>query len=360
MATRTQSTVVAVFRSRSDAEAAMQDLKSSGFAESDIFLSSGDTTTGTIDRQDVTRTETVRHHEGGVKGWFKSLFGEDEENEGPYYENAVTSGHILLSVETTDENMDRAADILNRHSPIDVQRDAGETDVTTGSTRTTAGAGSGTTSESSSIPVVKEELRVGKRAVLRGGVRVYSRMVEEPVEETVRLREERVRVERMPANRSTTEADLRAGQEQVIEVKEFAEEPVVSKQARVVEEIHIGKDASERSETVRDTVRHTEVKIENLGGTESQSSGLSENMADDDFRRHYTQTYGSHGQNFESYGPAYQYGYEMAGEQRYKGRTFDEAESDLRAEYSRRYPNSTWEQIKDSVRYGWDKITGKV
>src|SRR5207302_151340 len=88
--------------------------------------------------------------------------------------------------------------------------------------RAASGADAGTTK---AIPVVKEEIQIGKRQVLRGGVRVYSRVIEEPVEESVRLREERVRVERQPVNRSATGGDLSAGQEQVIEVQEFAEEP---------------------------------------------------------------------------------------------------------------------------------------
>ena len=111
METKTRSTVVAVFKSRSDAEAAMQDLRSSGFTNDEIFLSTDDSTSGRAEYRDVSGTETHWHHEGGIKGWFKSLFGEDEESDRPYYERAVNTGNILLSVDTTDENIDRAADI---------------------------------------------------------------------------------------------------------------------------------------------------------------------------------------------------------------------------------------------------------
>ena len=51
--------------------------------------------------------------------------------------------------------------------------------------------------ENSSIPVVKEELQVGKRAVQRGAVRVYSRLMQQPVEEKISLREEHVNVDRV-------------------------------------------------------------------------------------------------------------------------------------------------------------------
>jgi uncharacterized protein (TIGR02271 family) len=205
--------------------------------------------------------------------------------------------------------------------------------------------------------VVEEELKVGKRSILRGGVRVYSRIVEQPVEESVRLREERVTVERQPTNRPVNAADLRSGQDQVIEMKEYAEEPVVSKEARVVEEVRVNKTASERAETVRDTVRHTEVNVENLDQQRGDVNARGEE--DDDFRRHFTTNYANAGGRYEDYAPAYTYGYTMAQDPRYKGRDFSEVESDLQRDYGTRYPNSTWERMKDSIRYGWDKVTGR-
>ena len=112
------------------------------------------------------------------------------------------------------------------------------------------------------LPVIEERIMVGKRAVESGGVRVSNRVTERPVEETVTLREEHVHVERRPANRvanSIAEGTLREG---VIEVSEMAEEAVVAKQARVVEEVVVGKETIERQETIRDTVRRTDVEIE--------------------------------------------------------------------------------------------------
>jgi uncharacterized protein (TIGR02271 family) len=203
------------------------------------------------------------------------------------------------------------------------------------------------------IPVVREELKIGKRAILRGGVRVYSRVVEQPVEETIGLREERVRVDRNPANRPVTDADMRAGRDQVIEMKEYAEEPVVSKSARVVEEVRVRKDATERQEKIRDTVRNTEVEVEDLGGATAQKY----DDYTEDFRRDFQSRYGTSGESFDTYAPAYTYGYEMANDPRYRGRTFDEVEDDVRADYGRRYPNSTWDRMKDAIRYGWNRLT---
>ena len=116
------------------------------------------------------------------------------------------------------------------------------------------------------MPVVQEELEVGKRAVAGGGVRVVKRVTETPVSEMVRLREEHAHVERRPVDRAATEADLANFEEGTVEVREMSEEAVVAKKARVVEEVVVGKEVTERSETVSDTVRKTDVEVERVAG----------------------------------------------------------------------------------------------
>ena len=111
------------------------------------------------------------------------------------------------------------------------------------------------------IPVVQEEVNVGKRQVERG-VRITTRVIEQPVEETVQLHEEHIHVERRPVDRPLANADETAFQESSFEVKATAEEPVVSRQARVVEEVVVDKETTERTETVRDTVRRTNVDVD--------------------------------------------------------------------------------------------------
>jgi uncharacterized protein (TIGR02271 family) len=115
------------------------------------------------------------------------------------------------------------------------------------------------------IPVVEEELHVGKREVGHGRVRIQSRVVERPVQEQVNLREERVHVERRPADRPLSEGDA-AFRDRTIEAEERSEEAVVSKEARVTEEVVVRKDMEERTETVSDTVRKTEVDVDDERG----------------------------------------------------------------------------------------------
>ncbi|HEX4809903.1 MAG TPA: YsnF/AvaK domain-containing protein [Bryobacteraceae bacterium] len=420
MATVTQTTLVAVFRNTAEAEAAAMELEAVGVHRDRILITAGNPANT---YQSSTSTGSA-HHEGGIKGWWHSLFGEDNENDydRSRYESAVEQGNVVLSVDTMDQDTNRIADILNRHSPIDVHEQGPSstttrsterpgsasstaTGTTTGATapaRPSAGtranqgaANTGTnqpptgtrtnqpatntgtnTANQGPIPVVEEELKVGKRSVLRGGVRVYSRVVEEPVEGSVGLREEHVRVERQRVDRPATATDLRPGQEQVIEVKEFTEEPVVSKQARVVEEVRVNKEAAQRTETVRDTVRRTEVDVQPIAGQTGTGTGTTaarqtagttgsqgarfDAETEAAFRRDYETNYGSTGQPYDYYSGAYGFGYTMANDPRYRGRNFDEVENDLRTEYGRSNPNSAWDRMKNSVRYGWNRLTNRT
>ena len=101
-------------------------------------------------------------------------------------------------------------------------------------------------------------------------------------------------------------------------------------------------------------MRHTEVEVEPIEG---DTGGA---IDDAEFRRHFQQTYGASGAAYDDYGPAYEFGYTNARDPRYRNRAFSDVESDLRAGYERKYPNSTWDKMKDSVRYGWNRVTGKA
>ena len=128
----------------------------------------------------------------------------------------------------------------------------------------TAGVNRNADHKEAVIPVTEEQLHVGKREVETGGVKINTHVEEKPVEETVRLREEHVTVDRRPANREVSEQDAAAFKEGTYEVTERSEQPIVGKEARVVEEIVVGKDVTDRTETVRDTVRRTDVDVDEI------------------------------------------------------------------------------------------------
>jgi stress response protein YsnF len=114
--------------------------------------------------------------------------------------------------------------------------------------------------EDGTVKVVEERLAVGKREAEAGRVRVRSYVREVPVEAAVDLRATRVYVERRPVDRAVTGAD--AFQDRTIEARETAEEAVVAKEARVVEEIGLREETEVQHQTIHDTVRKTEVEVE--------------------------------------------------------------------------------------------------
>ena len=113
-----------------------------------------------------------------------------------------------------------------------------------------------------SIPLAEERISVGKRDAGRGTVRVRSYVVETPVQEQVTLHREDIQVERRTADRPTEAADDALFRERVIEATETSEEAVVSKEVRITEEVVVSKTAAERTQTISDTVRRTEVEVE--------------------------------------------------------------------------------------------------
>ena len=138
----------------------------------------------------------------------------------------------------------------------------GTAGTATGATAANTGATGAVRGGEEAIPIVEERLTVGKREVNRGRVRVRSYVVETPVQEQVALRQEHVEVERRRVDRPLTGADQALFQERTIEATESSEEAVVAKEARVVEEVVVRKEAEERVQTVQDKVRRTEVEVE--------------------------------------------------------------------------------------------------
>ena len=288
-----------------------------------------------------------------------------------YYAEGVRRGGTLVVVTASDEESERVMDVMNRHHPVDIEdraaawregRGPAAPVAARSATGAPASADAGVAQHlegEQRFPVVEEELHVGKREVERGGVRVQSRVEQTPVEEQVNLREEHVRVERRPVDRPVTAGDVgRAFVEGTIEVTERAEEAVVQKEARVVEEVVVDKEASERTETVRDTVRRTDVEIQPV----EVDAAAAEQTADfanyeSDFRTNFQTTNRGSDYGFEQAKPAYRYGYELASDRSRSG-DWSSVEPEARTRWEQRNPG-TWDKFKDAARYAYDRARSK-
>lgn len=254
------STIVGYFDDYTTARRAEQDLLNAGIGAQHVQVvgrdADGKTTENWWDR-------------------FKSAFGVDDEDDRRYYEQAAERGALLSVRVASDAQLEEVATIIERHHPVDLSRKNEEWNASAGTTRAStthtasanasAHARTDVSATGERIPLAQEELHVGKRAVARGALRVHSYVTETPVTEKVNLREEQAFVERTAVNREVAPGDA-TFKERTIEVQELGEEAVVDKRARVVEEVHVGKQQTQREETVRDTVRKQEVDVARTDG----------------------------------------------------------------------------------------------
>ncbi len=277
------SVLVGVFDSQAAAARARTKLMAEGFSSSAVSMTGGSASTSSTVPAGTVASDSP-HHEGGIAHFFRSLFGEDDTANAGYtdtYEEAFRRGNYGVTVTTADDaEMDKAEKILNDCGAVDIDQKSEQwkKEGWTGAALTGGAVATGSVQagQTQKLQEVQEELKVGKRAVARGGVRIFTRMTEVPVEETVRLREERANVQRTAVDRPATEADFAAFKEGSIEVREMSEEAVVSKSARVTGEVSVGKEVSEREEVIRDKVRKTTVDVEQIdGGTTSGKTTIT-------------------------------------------------------------------------------------
>jgi hypothetical protein len=296
--------LVAVYPTLEEARRVSDRLLAEGVSPADVRLTDAAMTDGAMTRS-TSDAPRGRHHEGGFFDW---LFASDvPDSDRNRYSTHLNENRVAVSVRAVDQHWhDRIIAIMEEANPLDIEEDghavthehhatgtshlgttavpaAGTTARTnlgttartehTATARTDLGttartdmhARTGTRTDMSRereevIPVVKEELEVGKRATERR-YRVKSYVIERPVEKTVTVRDERVEIEHRPISRTAT-GDLRMPQEREIEVVERHEEPVVEKRVTGNEEIVVRKETVERPETVHGTVRETKVDVE--------------------------------------------------------------------------------------------------
>jgi len=105
----------------------------------------------------------------------------------------------------------------------------------------------------------EEELRVGKRDVESGRVRLRKWVETEPVQTEVELQRETVHVEREAVNEVVSNAEIGEAE---IEVPLHVEEAVVEKQVVAKERISLDKDVETETQKVTDEVRRERVEIE--------------------------------------------------------------------------------------------------
>ena len=117
--------------------------------------------------------------------------------------------------------------------------------------------------DEATISLAEEQLKVGKRQVEAGGVRLRKIVRTETVNQPVELRREEIQIERVPAQGTQPSGKSFAGEDIYIPLRR--EEAVVQKDARVREEVRVHKTAHSDQQQVSEQVRKEDVEIEESG-----------------------------------------------------------------------------------------------
>lgn len=221
------TTIISTVDNAQAGTALIAELVRAGLNDRDVEVLAGD--------QDTIMSEIVRR-------------GFDETDARGYLQ-AVEGGKSLVAARAPEDQIEEFIAIMERYELTDGQ----------------ASEVAGVTGEK--LVEVEEELAITKGKVAQGGVRVSRSITEQPVEETVTLRTETVGVDHQPVDRKLSAEEAGAAfKDRTFEMIGTTEEVAVSKEARVVGEVSLTKQASEHEHKVQDTVRRSHVDVEQVGG----------------------------------------------------------------------------------------------
>jgi uncharacterized protein (TIGR02271 family) len=245
--------IVAVYDKAGKAKEAVRALESSGFPSGDISL---------LNRDSLTDAEV---HEAGL---WRRLFGRNVgDHESAVYGRTIEAGGAVLTLRLPETDVSRAMKILDVHNPVDVNERAASLGVATPpvtrASVTPPPLATKSVAKEEVLRLAEEQLDVGKRQVETGRARIRRFVIEKPVESQVTLHEEHAEMVRRAVSDPSLIRDVDWA-DKTIEITETAEQAVVTKTARVAEEVVIRREGSDHVETVRDKVRRQQVELERL------------------------------------------------------------------------------------------------
>src|ERR1700743_465125 len=253
--------IVTLFDTAQHAEAAKSNLAKAGFSTDDMSIVSG---------AELPKSGNALREPGL---WHRLFGGDIEQHEAEVYSKAVETGGVVLTVRAAEEEVPKAMGILNQHTLVDVQEravkhglleeHAVEPVAPAVAAAIPAKPIAADVSKDQVLRLAEEQLEIGKKLVEQGTTRIRRFVTEKPVEASVTLHEEHAEVVRRAVTDPSYVQDI-DWSDTTVEILETAEEAVVNKTSRVVEEVAVGKTGSDHVQTVHDTVRRQQVEVERV------------------------------------------------------------------------------------------------
>jgi stress response protein YsnF len=263
MANHSDRFVVGLFDDTSEAQRVVAALRDAGFTDNDI------------DTIGSSHRSGLKHHleKHGVPNSHSNFYAE-----------GVRRGGNLVTLFADEQRYAAAVELMRNHGAVDINKRASYYKEKGYSNYDESAANYDETQAANEradydnyqggqegvLQEIEEDVHIGKEKVERGGVRIYARKTEVPVEKHVTLRDESIHVARKDVDRPATEADLKNFKEGEVTITETDERAVVSKEARVTGEVHVDKTVEEKDQVVSETARKTEVDVEEVAANRSK------------------------------------------------------------------------------------------
>jgi uncharacterized protein (TIGR02271 family) len=316
-------TVIGLFDDRNEAMRAYTALHEAGYAKADLDILTND------DKDDEPKLANMRNH----------VSSPDVD----VYLEGVRQGSTIITANVSNSAVARAAEIMSNFKMVNIAERAAQLKASNANLALADPA-----RDENVIEVIEEDLQVGKEQVERGRMRIYNVVTEREVQEDVKLRDETIKIQRRPVNRDVKINDdlFKARSFEMVEMDEIAK---VSKTARVVEEVSIGKEAVEKIETIKETLRRQDVQIEEVPAVRSFAE------YDSDFNTFYSTNLADKGVSYAELKPAFTYGYDLATREPFRSSPWSAVEADAQRIWEEKNPG-TWEQNKAVVKYAWERV----
>lgn len=299
-----QYTVAAVFEKRFQAQQAFDELLDSGFSPEEVHLSLEDNLDKGQPSSPYENNEDKDSLVSRAASTIEDVFDDEDDEDVTYPEDEP--GNYVLTVQVAEDDLvEKATLLLDKHDPINI-----EENILSGPDG--LGAGSPT-------PESKSTLAPPENSI--AGEAIYP-------------------AESRPTNYDAAYATANAAEEAVPIEGDLSEDNAYAQQSDALSDDNA---------------------IDNMSGkSDDDISALSADEDEDDeafFRQHWNENLADSGNNFDDFAHAYRFGSFSAGNEVYRDRNWDEVETTLQQDWEKSYPDSPWEQFKQAIRTGWDRIT---
>jgi hypothetical protein len=253
---------------------------------------------------------------GGLLGALTDMGVHEEQAQ--YYAEGVRRGGTLLTVRTEDDMASRAVDVMNRHNPIDVRHRANQ----------------------------------WREAGWQGFDVNAQPYVDRGIDRERQLDQDKLRPDITP-DEDIMGRDREMGPSGTMGTRDVGTTDTrdIGRQTDMPEGRGFPSAPTDAGDVGRGAMGAMG-SVETMGKMGTHTF----DRYDTDFRDHFDQMYANRGYTYNDYVPAYRYGYDLAINERYSGRDWSEFEMEAQRDWQQRHPDSAWDDFKDAIRHGWERV----